>query len=156
MNFIKPSIVLFLLLFSFGLTAETTLNTESVNKLLNNIQESVRKKDADKFATYFTDDAKITIEMPSNMGGTMNLNMTQYIKMLKEGWALPAKYTYEVKDIRIKISQNKNSATVNDVTLEKIEMNGKIIASSESIETMTVVISNGTPKIKSLYGKVKL
>jgi len=155
-KYVRQSIAVILLFFSLGVIAETKLSVDSINKMLNNIKKSVQQKDADKFATYFTTGAKVRFEMPFSMGGNMNVNISQYVRMLKQGWALPVKYSYEVRDIQIKISQDKKSATVTDLTIESAEMDGKIIATTKTRETVEVIISNGVPKIRSLYGVVKL
>ena len=155
MNYIKQTLMLVLFLVAFGVSAETKLTTESVTQMINDIQKTVLAQDAVKFAAFFTDDAKITIEMPANMGGVMNLDKPKYINILKLGWAVKdVEYTYEVKNIEIKISANGKNATIKDLTLETIKMGGKIIASSKSEETLKVIISDKTPKVKSLYGKV--
>lgn len=155
MNYIKQTLMLVLFLVTFSLSAETKLTTESVTQMINGIQKTVLAQDAEKFAAFFTDDAKINIEMPANMGGVMNLDKPKYINMLKLGWAAKdVEYTYEVKNIEIKISANGKNATVKDLTLETIKVGGKIIASSKSEETLKVIVSEGVPKIINLYGKV--
>jgi len=154
-NHIKQMLMLVLFIITFSVSAESKLTTESVTQMLNEIQKSVLAQDAEKFAAFFTDDAKINIEMPANMGGDMNLDKPKYINMLKLGWAVKdVEYTYEVKNIEIKISANGKSATVKDLTFETIKMGGKIIASSKSEETLNVIVSEGVPKVKNLHGKV--
>ena len=154
MKFLKKSLLLVLFYFLVACSAETTLNTGSVNQMLDDMLESVQKKDADKLVSYFTADAVIILDVPPKMGGKREINKSQYAQMLKEGWATPAKFTYEVKDIKIKISKDKKKATVSDITLETVEMNGKIVAKAKTQETMEIVLSDGKPEIKSLYGKI--
>jgi len=154
MNSIK-SIILFSLLFvSFNLSAETLLNKSSVSELVANVHKYAGIKDVDKVTSYLTDDASIVLEMPQNMGGTHNLNKDQYKKNLKEGFAATTNYTYDVKDIDVKISQDKRSATVTNTILETYEINGRII-SSTAHEIFTIIISDRTLKINRVYGKIK-
>jgi len=154
MNCVKHTLILVLLCVSFGSLAET-LTQSSVTDLVSKVQNSVSIRDAELFSSYFTDDAIITFDMPINMGGTIVLSKAQYREMLKQGWEVADKYTYEVKNIEITISKGSQSATITDLTIETVEMGGQVI-SSKSHETIKVVISEGTPLINSLYGKIEL
>lgn len=153
---IKNVILVILLIISFNLSADTVLNHASVNQLIMNVQESTKKQDVNKLASYLAEDATITIVNLSNAGDTMNLTKTDYINMLKLNWALSAKFSYEVKNINIIISENEKSATVSDFTIETVEMDGKIIASSQSQENIKIIISGGVPKIQSIHSNVKM
>jgi len=155
MNHIKNTIFLVLLFVTFSISADTLLSKSSVNELMDNIQEAVHAQDVEALSSFFTEDASIIVEMPKNMGGTLKLKTDQYKEMLRQSWAMSAKYTYDVKNIEIKISQDKKSATVTDLTIETVEMMGQTIK-SKSYETMNVIISGGTPKINNLYGKIEL
>lgn len=154
MTNIKAAFILLLFLFSCNLYS-STLSESSVSDLISSVQESVQEKNIAQLVSFFTEDAKITIEMPRNMGGTITLSKTQYKDMLKQGWAMPGKYTYEVQNITITISPDSKTAVVTDVTIETIEVGGQVIRST-SQETLNIVVEKGRPMIKRLYGKVQL
>jgi len=153
MNHIKSTIFLIFLLVPFSLSAETFLSKSSVSKLMQNVNNSARSMDVEKVSSYFTEDVSIILEMPKNMGGTQKLNKEQYKKNLREGFAIATKYTYDIKDIEIKISKDNKSATVTDLVYETVEINGRTI-STKSHETINVIILDGVPKINSYYGKL--
>ena len=154
MNVIKA--VLFIILVNMPIHAFATMLTESsVNHFLTQIQQSVNAKNADKLSHYFTDDVSITIELPEHMGGTSTIDKTEYTAMLKQGWALPASYTYEVKDIVIAIAKDKKSAVVTDVTIENISI-GEQTLSSTSYETLNIIATNGNIMINNIIIKVAL
>lgn len=154
MKHIKSIFLLILLFVPFSLSAETLLNKSSVSELIENVHNAASVRDADKLASYFTDDISITIEMPTNMGGTQKLNKEQYKKNVKDSVAMYKKYTYDVKGIDIKISPDNKSAIVTDLVLETVEVNGRTI-STKSHEIINIVISDGVPKINNVYGKLK-
>lgn len=149
------SIFLLILLFISSAVLADTLTLSSVGKFIDKVQSSARARDAELLTSYFTPDATITIEMPRNMGGTLKLNKTQYKEILKQGWAMPGKYTYEVRDLEITLAKDQQSATVKDLTVETIEVGGQVV-SSKSRETINIIVSDGTPLINSIIGKVEL
>lgn len=73
--------------------------------------------------------------------------------MTKQGWALSAKYTYEVKDVHIDVAPDGLSATVSDTTIETMEMNGQIIFSMQSEEHVEIISKDGKPSIIKSYAK---
>jgi ketosteroid isomerase-like protein len=154
MKLIKSTILLLLFLVSYNLSAETLLNKASVSKLIENVQAAAGVRDVDEMTSYFTDDITITIEMPANMGGTQKVNKEQYKKNVKDSITAYKNYTFVVKDIDIKISEDNKSATVTDLVFETIEVDGRTI-SMKSHEIITIVISNGVLKVNSVYGQVK-
>jgi hypothetical protein len=156
MKLLKYLVLLLSLTTSNLLLAETTLTEASVNKMLNDIQTTVIDKNLTGFASYFTKDSTITIVMPENMGGTSTIGKQEYLRMLEQGWALPAEYTYEIRDIKINVAPDGQSAIATDVTLETVAMDGKVVASTRSYETINIVLHDGGPKIKALRGEVEM
>jgi ketosteroid isomerase-like protein len=138
------------------LFAETTLTETSVNQLLKDVQTAIDDKNISVFASYFTDDSTITFVMPENLGGTSTLNKQQYIESLKQAWAMPAENTYEVKDIKIDVAPDGQSALATDVVLEAVVLNGKTVASTQTHETINIVLSEGAPRIKAIRGEVEI
>ncbi|RDE19674.1 nuclear transport factor 2 family protein [Motiliproteus coralliicola] len=132
------------------------MTENDVRKMLNQMEQAVLSHDADKLISYLADDAEIILELPANMGGKVTLNVDSYKAMLKQSWAMPANFTYEVRDIEINMGPNGHRATASDVTLETVEMNGQIIASSETVETIEIIYKEGKPLITSIHGKVDL
>lgn len=143
-------------MFSLNSLAETPLTQLSISHMAKMMEEAAKEHDTEKLISHFTKDAQITLDMPANMGGKMVLGVNQYEKLLKQGWAMPAKFTYETKDLIITVASDGKSATATDLTIETIEINGKVIMSSKSREKITIISLNGIPKITTLYGKLEL
>ena len=156
MKLIKYSLIVILSLFSLNLFAETSLTEQSVSKMLKVMEEAVKAQDAENLISHFSKEAKITFEMPANMGGKMEMDVTGYKSILLQAWALPAKYTYDSQDLVITVASDGKSAIATDVTIETLEVNGKVIMSSKTREDVTVKLFNGIPKITDLYAKVEM
>jgi len=154
MKYTKSIFLLVVFWVSCSLSAET-LTKESVSDLLTKVEESVQARNPELLVSYFTDNVEVTMVMPKNMGGTLKANKQQYKEMLKQGWAMPGKYTYEVRDIKITVSKDSKSAVVTDLTVESIEIGGQKIE-SKSRERIEVVVQNGKPLIQKIYGKIEL
>lgn len=93
MKLIKCSLIIILSLVSQNLLAETPLTEQSVSNLLRKMDEAAKAHDAESLMSHFSQDAKIIFDMPVNMGGKMEMGVTDYKSMLKQGWAMPAKFT---------------------------------------------------------------
>ncbi|MDO9179012.1 MAG: nuclear transport factor 2 family protein [Agitococcus sp.] len=154
MKFIKTTILSMMFCVSFSVSADT-LTRSSVSNLLSKVQESVNARDVELLSSYLTEDAIITIEMSKKEGRILKLNKAQYKEVLKQGWAMQGKYTFEVKDIEITVSKDSKSATVTDLTIETLEYKNQTI-SSKSREIIEVIESKGIPLINNIYGKVEL
>lgn len=148
-------IVLLVFLFApYGFAAEPSLEMSEIKSMLANIEQGVRKRNIKMLAPHFTNDAKFTLIMPIAMGGEMTLNKPEYLTLLEEAWSMPLELTYEVKDVDININPDKNNAIVTDLTIETLSVNGKLILTTKAKETMNVVMDQGVPKIRALYGKM--
>lgn len=156
MNYLKNILLSISMLVSFSVIADSGMTEDDVQKMLNQMEKAVLSHDADKLISHLTDDAIIILELPANMGGKVNLDVDSYKEMLKQSWAMPAKFTYEVKNIEINVDPSGDRATASDVTLETIEMNGQIIASSRTIEKIDIVQKDGKPLITRIHGKVDI
>ena len=76
----------------------------------------------------------------------MDIDIDEYGKMLELAWKMPADYTYEVSDISIVMSADGTQATVTDRVNETISMQGQLMMSTETLETLDIEIINGIAK----------
>ena len=83
---------------SFSAQAAEKLTETSVKTLIENVKESARSREIERFASYLKDDVTITINLPEKMGGKTTTNKKEYLTLLKQGWSTPAEHKYEVKD----------------------------------------------------------
>lgn len=56
----------------------------------------------------------------------------------------------------INVASDGKSAIATDLTIETIEVNGKVIMTSKSREKITIKLFGGAPIISALYGKLEL
>ena len=153
MKYIVSLFIAIFILISCGANSERKITESDVLKMLNDMEESVKAQNVDQLMSHFSEDATMTLDMPENMGGKLKADVQEYRSMLKQSWALPAKFTYEVKDVFIEVDADGLSATASDTTIETIEMNGQVIASAKTEEYIEIISKDGKPVIVKLYGK---
>lgn len=112
--------------------------------------------DAEAITENFSPDAEITFDMAKEYGGKIVASVSEYKKMLNEGWAMPAEFTYESKDELIIIAPGAKNAVVTDTVIETVIINGKKLLTSTAQEKVDIMISEGKIIITSLYGKVNI
>lgn len=142
-------------LVTSNLLAEEKLTEESIKKIFSGMEQAVESQDAKQLASYFSKNAKILISMPENMGGEMEMSVSEYETLLEQTWALPATFAYEVKDIEIDIAPDGKSAVATDLTIESIEMNGETLFSSKTKERIEIELFQGEPQITELSGQAQ-
>ncbi len=126
-----------------------------IRNMLKLMEHSVISRDVEGLMSHLSEDAEIMLEMPESMGGKMELDVNSYKSMLAQSWALPAKFTYEVRNINIRMGPEGKTASASDTTLESVEINGMVI-SSKSEEQLTIVSDNGKPLITGIVAKVEV
>jgi len=136
-------------------SAKPELTERKITEMLKTLVQAVKKHDEKKIISFFTPKAKFAFEMSPLMGGKQEFNLKEYEKMLKLGWETISTYSYEVKDIKIKLASDKQSAIVTDTTLEVAEI-GKQKLISKAREEFSVILYQGKPRIEWLRAKVDI
>ena len=155
MQTLRLGLLLVLLSSAFGVRAADTLTVDSVQALLDSIMANVDKRNAKAVVRAFAKDATITLELPQDLGGRMEMGRKKYGEMLRQSFATSSNYKYEVTNVKIALAADKRSAVVTDEVMETMEMGG-ITISTSTAERVEIVLVNGNPKVQTLYGKVKL
>jgi len=140
------------ILFAGNSIAEQALTQESITKVLDSVQTAALKHDAEGVIAHLSPSAEIEIEV---MGFKTTLSVSEYKGMLVQGWATPAKYTYEVRDIVISINPDGKTAKVTDVTIETVELDGKTI-SAKTYQTTMFALENGVPTVTRLSARMEM
>jgi len=136
--------------------AESPLTEPRIMAMFEQLESSVRARDARGVAGHFSPDAIIRLVMPSTAGGEkMEMGVQQYTRMLEQAWAMAESFTYTVEDIVIEISPDGRSAQVNDTTVESMRIQGQTI-SSRTRETFSVASRGGRPVVTRLTGHVQM
>lgn len=151
-----------LLLFTFATaaSADSGITRAHLKQTIDQMIAAVDKQDVDAFSAYFVSNAKITIELPAELGGeTYQPTLAGYLADLRSTWDElkqgNGKYTHEMRDIKITIDADGKHATVTDTTLETIELDGQKMT-TESDTITHFVWFKGTPMVSEMYGKVRL
>ncbi|GAB1266389.1 hypothetical protein NBRC116493_32740 [Aurantivibrio infirmus] len=155
MKFLSTALGLLLILSACSSSSDFELNQENVKALIDSVELATKNRNAEGVVSHFTDDAVISINMPSDMGGNQVWNLSEYKTMLEKGWAVPVSYTHELKDIEITI-HDANNAFVTDTVVEEIIMNGSVVMSTRTDEETVVVVEDGRAKIKSVTGRMSM
>jgi hypothetical protein len=154
----SPTLLMISGLLSFTLSsfsAENGISEEQIKAVIKDVEKAVEKHDPETIIRHLTKDAVITLDLPEAFGGRIVMNPKTYNEVLKLGWANSKQLSYEVKDLNITLSPDKQRATVTNTIHEVVLMNGQTIRSVTN-ETVTFVSVNGIPKMKAVYGKAKL
>lgn len=154
MKYIIPVIVALCILVSCDASSEKKITEYDVQQMMSRMAEAAKSQNIDRFMSSFSEDAMMTFDMPESMGGKMEVGVQEYRSMLKQNWALPAKFTYEIMDVRIDVDPGGLSATASDRMIETMEMNGQVIISLQSEEHIEIISKNGKPLIVKFYGKL--
>ena len=151
------SLVLFAwLVLPLNVLAAPLITEQSVLDMIERIEQATDARDIDGVIAVLSSDVSIVIDMPSNMGGRIEVDLAGYKNMLVQAWGMPADLTHEIQDVEISIAPDGESATVTHLTIETLEANGTVILSSNTKSMFTAKIINGTLKITSLYGEVEI
>jgi hypothetical protein len=149
-------LLLSLNLFSTVTLAETNLTQASISEMLVVMQVAAENHNAEGVVKNFSPDAEITFDMAKEYGGRIVSSVSEYKEMLIKGWAMPAEFTYEMKDELIVIAPDSKNAVVTDTVIETVTINGKKIMTSTAQEKVEIEFSEGKIIITSLYGKMDI
>jgi ketosteroid isomerase-like protein len=136
--------------------AEAPLTEPRIMAMFEQLESSVRARDARGVAGHFSPDAVIRLVIPSAAGSQkMEMGVQQYTRMLEQAWAMAESYTFTVEDIVIEISPDGRTAEVSDTTVESMRIQGQTI-SSRTRETFSVASRGGRPVLTRLTGHVQM
>jgi ketosteroid isomerase-like protein len=136
--------------------ALTSITREALEQMVDEFKNAVRKRDLDSIAAQFSPDAVIfiTIDTPE---GTQNLRFgkDEYMAHLQEGWSQVSHYDYEVKNLKMDISSDGQSATIESDIHESVGVQGMTVK-TVTHENLALELINGNLQIIKVAGKVSL
>lgn len=132
------------------------ITRESVERMINDIEAALSKKDFDTIARYLAPDAMIFLTV-STPEGTQSLrfNRDEYIAYLRQGLPLLPFYEYRVENVAVNISEDGRSATVTSDVHEIMgtqEMKVRILTR----ENLALELMDGNLRITKVVGKTEL
>ena len=146
-------VLIFMLLLGCGNQSPTQV---AIEDMLTEMEAAVKAQDVPRLMSHFAADARIVMSMPAALGGDIDIKPDDYEAMLTISWAIPAEYSYEVKDVNIELEADQTQATVTDTVYEKMSMEGEVMMSTKTAQTLLVELVDGKPQIKSLRGEVEM
>lgn len=142
-----------LLLVLPAANAADALNQDNIRAMYAELTAAAQVKDIDGVLRHMTEDARVLIKDPgSNLD--MDLDMTMYRDLLKQGWGSLDGYQVTVSIDSIEVAADGQSATVIDQTQESYQAQGQRLQTSTR-ETATVRLVGGTPKISLIEAVVQ-
>lgn len=82
-------------------------------------------------------------------------NVEVYLKGTKMTWKMVKNYSYEIKNLKIHVSEDKTSATVTDTTSESGKVFGEKFSSTTD-ENITIKMRNGQLLITKIIARTKI
>lgn len=155
MSIARSSLLFTLLLVAPWTQAAEVLTQDSVKGLMESIFTNIAKRDPEGVTRNFTKDAHIKLDLPERLGGRLEMNIERYQAMLLQTFAITSDYESDVRNSKINISLDRRTATVTDEVHEKMQVNGITIVSTTA-QTTSIVVDAGKPKVKTLYGHIKV
>ncbi len=143
----------------FGATqvlANAKLNKQDISDFSDSLQQAVKNQDVDELMSHFSSDAKIQMNMPEYLGGTLEMALKDYKAMLAISWSISADFTYEIKDTTTSLGKSGETAILKETILETMAIDGEVMTSTSSIQTSKIVLVSGKPKIVSIQMDVTM
>lgn len=133
-------------------SAGPLLSQAAVKTMVTTLHDALAKHDANAYFACFTPDAVVSLDIPLLMQGPKPFKIAEYKDMLLKGWARTKLISHEIKELSIKLADDKKTAEVSYKIFETVEASGYKV-SGHSQETLSVVLFNGKPLIKAMAGK---
>ncbi len=156
MNLSKYLTLLISTLISFGVYADTSiiLTEANIKETLESFDSSIPEKNINSIHDYLANNVKITLEFQTDQGiQILKLNKNQYINLTLDAWSKINPSIPNRKILNIQIDKKSNKATVESITTEIVEMEGKKIT-NQSKELLTFKANKGTIKLVESYSQV--
>lgn len=145
------------LIFGILLSIETMasdLTLPQINSVLERVDQAINSHDADALAKELSNEVKITMQFDiPGQKQVMQPSKSEYVDMLKQGWAQYSNYKYAKSNVKIELNGAK--AFVSDDVTESMDIQGQHL-SAHSREEVIIEIINDQPLITSIVGHTDL
>ena len=130
------------------------LTKESVNQLLNTVEQAAKKHNSDAIGEVLADNVMITMNIEiQGQTQVAKVNKGQYLSMLEQGWAQVSNYDYSKSDVEIELDGDKAYITAN--VNESMTVQGHDVSTS-SHEEAVVELVNGKVMVTNIVGYVSM
>lgn len=131
-------------------TSDVRLKREEIDRLLNTLDEAIRRKSVDDVLRHISPDANITIHLKQGPQQQMAaLTREEYRKTLAMAFAFPSANDYTRTNTSISLAADERSAKVSFKSTETL-LQGDRELKTEGEETLQFAVRNGKPVITSL------
>lgn len=129
---------------------EVPLTQASIDLLLNNLEDAVKRKDVDGVLRHFAPDAVILIRMKQgNQQQTAKLTREEYRKALATEFAFPSANDFARVNTTVSLASDERSAKISFKTTETLLQTNREVT-IEGDETLIVAMRGHKPAIISL------
>ena len=133
-----------------ALTADVRLTREGIDRLLDTLDEAIRRKDVDGVLRHIAYDATITIHLKQGPQQQVALlTREEYRKTLAMSFAFPSDKDYTRTNTSVSLASDERSAKVSFKSIETLRPSNHEFK-AEGEETLVFNIRDGKPLITSL------
>lgn len=131
-------------------TSDVRLKREEIDRLLNALDEAIRRKNVDDVLRHISPDASITIHLKQGPQQQMAaLTREEYRKTLAMAFAFPSANDYTRTNTSVSMAADEQSAKVSFKSTETL-LQGDRELKTEGEETILFAVRNGKAMITSL------
>jgi hypothetical protein len=145
-----------LLMLGAALSAQASgLTEQTVEQFLKTMDAAIARKDSDSVAGLMS--STVAIRMSITAGGktqTLTPTRQEYLKLMKEGWAISTDYRYSRSGVKINLADSAK-AVVTATVRESMKVQGQQI-NGLSEEEVTIEMVEGKPLITKVVGNSKM
>lgn len=150
----KPLMLALLLLAAPLANAADALTEQNIRAMYGELIAAAAAKDIEGVLSHMSEDVRISIETPSEMGGNMEMDRRQYRDLLTQGWDGVEDYRLEADIHSIEIAADGQTAKVVDLTTESMHIQGMPVKAS-TLETATLQLIDGKPRFSRIDGVIQ-
>ncbi|QKE63274.1 DUF4440 domain-containing protein [Aquipseudomonas campi] len=131
--------------------AANRLSEDNIRAMYAELTAAAQAQDIEGVLRHMSEDARVQIE---DRSGNLDMDMTMYRDLLKQGWGAIDGYQVTVSIESIDVAADGQSATVIDRTQESYQAQGQTMQTSTR-ETATLRLVDGEPKISLIEAVVQ-
>lgn len=127
------------------------MTRSDVSDVLSQLMMAKNTQNMNTLNQLLASNIKVTLDLPDDMGGKVNLSKKEYQSKIQRIWRLPADYHYDSRDVNIIVIGTGERAIVTSSMTETLSLQGTRISSTTLKQRMMVVLENNHPVITEIY-----
>lgn len=132
-------------------THASGMSRSQVIDVLEKLNLAKNNQNMDAINSLLAKSIKVTLDMPEDMGGKIQLNKRDYQAKIARTWRLPAEYHYGARDVNVIVIGTGERAIVTNSLIETLSLNGSQLGRTLLKQRMMVELKAGNPVITEIY-----